>query len=210
MAKVFDGIDERLERWIAAQQMFFVATAPLSSDGHVNVSPKGPIETLRVLGPHTVAYLDMIGSGAETIAHVRENGRIVVMLCAFGGPPRIVRLHGQGEVVTASEPQFEELTQRYGFELPDVPEARRAIVVLAVDRVGDSCGYGVPLMAYDGLRPHSGAWAAKKVRVGGPEALLDYQREKNAHSVDGLPAVELPDPDVAEIEREAPAAAVEQ
>ncbi|MGZ4183446.1 MAG: pyridoxamine 5'-phosphate oxidase family protein, partial [Solirubrobacteraceae bacterium] len=85
MAKVFDGIDERLERWIAAQQMFFVGTAPLASDGRVNVSPKGPIETLRVLDPHTVAYLDMIGSGAETIAHVRENGRIVVMLCAFNG-----------------------------------------------------------------------------------------------------------------------------
>ena len=88
MAKVFDGIDERLERWIAAQPMFFVGTAPLAADGHVNVSPKGPIETLRVLDPHTVAYLDMIGSGAETIAHVRENGRIVVMLCAFAGPPR--------------------------------------------------------------------------------------------------------------------------
>jgi hypothetical protein len=210
MAKVFDGIDEQLERWIAAQQMFFVGTAPLASDGHVNVSPKGPIETLRVVDPHTVAYLDMIGSGAETIAHVRENGRIVVMLCAFGGPPRIVRLHGQGEVVTASEPQFEELAQRCRFELPDVPEARRAIVVVAVDRVGDSCGYGVPLMTYDGLRPHSGAWAAKKVRVGGPEALLDYQREKNAHSIDGLPAVELADRGVGEIEREAPAAAVVQ
>jgi hypothetical protein len=209
VAKVFDGIDERLERWIAAQRMFFVGTAPLASDGHVNVSPKGPIETLRVLGPHTVAYLDMIGSGAETIAHVRENGRIVVMLCAFSGPPRIVRLHGHGEVVAASEPQFAELAQRCGFELPDVPEARRAIVVVAVDRVGDSCGYGVPLMTYDGLRPYSSAWAAKKVRVGGPEALLDYQREKNARSIDGLPAVELPDPSF-EVDLEAPAAAVEQ
>src|SRR5437660_8322742 len=155
-------IDAKLRKWIEKQALFFVATAPLSKKGHVNLSPKGPIGSLRVLDDRTVAYLDMIGSGAETIAHVRENGRIVVMLCAFGGPPRIVRLHGQGKVVTASEPQFEELAQRCGFELPDVPEARRGIVVVAVDRVGDSCGYGVPLMTYDGLRPHSGAWAAKK------------------------------------------------
>lgn len=194
MAKVFDGIDERLERWIAAQRMFFVGTAPLEADGHVNVSPKGPIETLRVLDPHTVAYLDMVGSGAETIAHVRENGRIVVMMCAFEGPPRIVRLHGRGEIVTASDPEFEGLARRCRFEEPQVPEARRAIVVVAVDRVADSCGYSVPLMDYAGLRPHSGAWAAKKLRVGGPDALLDYQREKNARSIDGLPAVEIPDP----------------
>src|SRR5205807_2827905 len=135
--------DAQLERWIAAQQLFFVASAPLADSGHVNVSPKGPAGTLRVLDPCTVAYLDLVGSGAETIAHVRENGRVVIMLCAFQGPPRIVRLHGQGKVVTASEPQFEELAQRCGFELPDVPEARRGIVVVAVDRVGDSCGYGL-------------------------------------------------------------------
>jgi hypothetical protein len=172
--------------------MFFVGSAPLDADGHVNVSPKGPIDTLRVLDPHTVAYLDMIGSGAETIAHVRENGRIVVMLCAFSGPPRIVRLHGHAEVVAASDERFEELEQRWGFEPTPVPEARRAIVLVAVNRVADACGYGVPVMTYDGQRPHSGAWAAKKLRVGGPDALLDYQREKNAHSIDGLPAVELP------------------
>src|SRR5690348_13813927 len=209
MAKVFDGIDEHLTRWIESQAMFFVGTAPLAADGHINVSPKGPIETLRVLDPHTVAYLDMVGSGAETIAHVRENGRIVVMLCAFAGPPRIVRLHGRAEIVAASDPQFEELAQRCGFELPEVPEARRSIVVVAVDRVADSCGYSVPLMTYDGLRPHSNAWAAKKVRVGGREALLDYQREKNERSIDGLPAVELDDPDT-EAGREVPAAAVQQ
>ena len=109
MGKVFDGIDERLERWIAAQQVFFVGTAPLDADGHVNVSPKGPIESLRVLGPLRVAYLDVVGSGAETIAHLRENGRIVIMLCAFQGPPRIVRLHGRGEVVAASDPGFDEV-----------------------------------------------------------------------------------------------------
>ena len=192
MAKVFECIDQHLQRWIAKQPMFFVGSAPLDADGHVNVSPKGPIDTLRVLDPHTVAYLDMIGSGAETIAHVRENGRIVVMLCSFSGPPRIVRLHGHAEVVAASDGRFEELEQRCGFEPTDVPEARRAIVLVAVNRVADACGYGVPVMTYDGQRPHSGAWAAKKLRVGGTNALLDCQREKNARSIDGLPAVELP------------------
>jgi predicted pyridoxine 5'-phosphate oxidase superfamily flavin-nucleotide-binding protein len=194
MGKVFDGIDERLERWIAAQRMFFVGTAPLDADGHVNVSPKGPIDALRVLDPGTVAYLDYVGSGAETIAHLRENGRIVIMLCAFDGPPRIVRLHGRGEVVTAAEGRFDELMRGCGFAEPPVPQMRRAIVLVEVDRVADSCGYGVPLMSYAGSRPHSELWAAKKLRVGGADALLDYQREKNARSIDGLPAVDLPVP----------------
>ncbi len=191
MGKVFDGIDERLRSWIAEQPLFFVATAPLAADGHVNVSPKGPIGTLRVLDEHTVAYLDVVGSGAETIAHVRENGRVVVMLCAFSGPPRIVRLHGRGEIVPAAGERFGELLERCDFELPAVGAARRAIVLVHVERVADSCGYGVPLMTFDGLRPHADAWAEKKVRVGGEEALLGYQREKNATSLDGLPAIDL-------------------
>jgi hypothetical protein len=174
--------------------MFFVGTAPLDSEGHVNVSPKGPIDSLRVLGPSRVAYLDMVGSGAETVAHVRENGRIVIMLCAFEGPPRIVRLHGRGSVVIASDPGFAELLDACGFAEPAVPEARRAIVTVALDRVADSCGYGVPLMSHQGWRPHSDLWAAKKLRVGGPDALVEYQREKNLVSIDGLPAVELPVP----------------
>jgi hypothetical protein len=172
--------------------MFFVGSAPLDGDGHVNVSPKGPIDTLKVLTPTSVAYLDMIGSGAETIAHVRENGRIVIMLCAFEGPPRILRLHGQGEVVPASDGRFSELMELCGFAQPSIPEARRAIVLVEVARVADSCGYGVPLMKHEGDRPHMPLWAAKKVRVGGADALLDYQREKNAVSIDGLPAVDLP------------------
>jgi hypothetical protein len=192
MGKIFDGIDERLERWIGDQPMFFVGSAPLDEDGHVNISPKGPIETLRVLDPHTVAYLDFVGSGAETVAHVRENGRIVIMFCAFEGPPRILRLHGQGRIVTAADSEFDELAESCGFSDPPTPEARRAIVVVDVQRVADSCGYGVPLMSYEGQRPHMELWAAKKVRVGGPEALLDYQRENNSVSLDGLPAVDLP------------------
>src|SRR3954453_8072187 len=106
MAKVFDAIDARLAAGIARQRMFFVATAPGGGGGHVNVSPKGPIETLRVLDEHTVAYLDLVGSGAETIAHLRDNGRIVVMLCSFDGPPRIVRVHGRGEVLDAGALDF--------------------------------------------------------------------------------------------------------
>ncbi len=194
MGKVFEGIDTHLERWIAAQSVFFVGTAPLDPDGHVNVSPKGPIESLRVLGPLQVAYLDVVGSGAETIAHLRENGRIVIMLCAFAGPPRIVRLHGRGSVVTAGESGFEELLSACGFEVDGVPELRRSIVMVELDRIADSCGYGVPVMEYQGQRPHQDLWAAKKLRVGGPDALLDYQREKNSLSIDGLPAVDLPLP----------------
>ncbi len=193
MAKVFDGIDDRLQRWMAAQPMYFVGSAPLDGDGHVNVSPKGPIDTLQVLDAHTVAYLDFVGSGAETIAHVRENGRIVIMLCAFQGPPRIVRLHGQAEVFTADTPGYEALRERAGFATPSVPESARSIVRVEVTRVADSCGYGVPLMTVAGTRPHFDAWAGKKVRAGGPDALRDYQRDLNSQSIDGLPAVQLRD-----------------
>src|SRR4029077_17311717 len=112
MGKVFDEIDEKLAAWIGRQRMFFIATAPSGDGGHVNVSPKGPIETLRILDERTVAYLDLVGSGAETIAHLRENGRIVVMLCSFDGPPRIVRLHGRGEIVWLDDPRFDELLEQ--------------------------------------------------------------------------------------------------
>jgi hypothetical protein len=191
MGRTYDGIDERQRDWIARQALFFVGSAPLDGDGHVNVSPKGPIGSLRVLDERTVAYLDVVGSGAETIAHLRENGRIVVMLCAFDGPPRILRLHGRGEVVLPSEERFERLLEQAGFEQPAVPESRRAVIVVHVTRVADSCGYGVPLMSYEGERPHQQASSAKRVRVHGPSAYEDYQREKNAASIDGLPAVEL-------------------
>jgi hypothetical protein len=191
MGKVYDGIDERQREWIARQALFFVGSAPLDGDGHVNVSPKGPIGTLRVLDDHTVAYLDIVGSGAETIAHLRENGRIVVMLCAFDGPPRILRLHGRGEVILASDPGYEPLLERCAFDEPAVSQSRRAVIVVDVTRVADSCGYGVPLMSYEGERPHQEASSAKRVRVHGDAAYVDYQRQHNAASIDGLPAVEL-------------------
>jgi hypothetical protein len=191
MGKEFTGIDDHLRLWIEAQPLFFVGTAPLAADGHVNVSPKAPIDTLRVLDERTVAYLDLVGSGAETVAHLRENGRIVIMLCAFQGPPRIVRLHGRGQVVTAAAADFEMLVDRCGFPAPTHAETRRSVVRVELERIADSCGYSVPLMDVQGTRPHTDAWAAKKLRTGGPEALVDYQREKNARSIDGLPAVEL-------------------
>ena len=191
MGKVYEGISDHQREWIARQALFFVGSAPLAADGHVNVSPKGPIGSLRVLDDHTVAYLDIVGSGAETIAHIRENGRVVVMLCAFGGPPRILRLHGRGEVVPAAGERFATLFERAGFEAFEVPASHRAIVVVHVTRVADSCGYGVPLMEYAGERPHQAASSAKRVRVHGSDAYLDYQRRHNAASIDGLPAVEV-------------------
>jgi hypothetical protein len=187
MGRIYEGIDERLAAWIARQPLFFVGTAP-ASGGHVNVSPKGPIGSLRVLDEQTVAYLDTVGSGAETIAHVRENRRITIMLCAFEGPPRIVRLHGEGEVVLPDDPEFEALLAA-GFHTPRAPEARRSIIRVDVSRVSDSCGYGVPLMSYGGRREHSDLWFEKRLRVGGPEALERYQEEHNRTSIDGLPAV---------------------
>jgi Pyridoxamine 5'-phosphate oxidase len=168
MGKVYAGIDEKLAAWIGRQRLFFVATAP-SEGGRVNVSPKGPIGTLRIVDGATVEYEDYIGSGAETIAHLRDNGRICLMLCAFEGPPRIVRLHGRGEVVPAE----------------DVGDGTRGVIRVHVERIADSCGYGVPLMEYAGERPQRDAWVASK----GADGLRDYVAEKNAVSIDGLPSV---------------------
>jgi hypothetical protein len=192
MGRVYDAIDERLRAWIADQAMFFVGTAPLAGDGHVNVSPKAPIGSFRVLAPRCVAYLDLVGSGAETIAHLRENERIVIMFCAFEGPPRILRLHGRGRVLTPGDQQFEQLVAQ--FEQPENGQSRRAVIVVEVTRIADSCGYGVPLMEYQNQRPHMDAWAAKKLRVGGPDALQVYQRENNSFSLDRLSAVEAEPP----------------
>jgi predicted pyridoxine 5'-phosphate oxidase superfamily flavin-nucleotide-binding protein len=184
MGKVFDGIDDKLAAWIARQRLFFIGTAPSGADGHVNVSPKGPIESLRVLDPHTVAYQDVIGSGAETIAHLRDNGRIVVMLCAFEGPPRILRLHGQGTVLPADA---------VAFDATPPPGTERAVIRVDVERIADSCGFGVPVMEYVGARPQYGAWAASKRRKGGDEALDEYVAAHNASSIDGLPALDAGD-----------------
>ena len=191
MGKVFDGIDEKLERWISEQQLFFVATAPSGDGGHVNCSPKGPIESLRVLGPRRVGYLDLVGSGAETIAHLRENGRIVVMLCAFQGPPRIVRLHGHGRYVLPGDPEFDDLNA--AFDIRDAyttGPAQRSVIVVDVERIADSCGYGVPLMEPAGDRPQQALWVERTLAKGGPDAIAAYRATYNARSIDGLPALD--------------------
>jgi hypothetical protein len=188
VAKVFEEITDHIAEWVARQPMYFVATAPLQADGHINVSPKGPIGSLRILGPRQVAYLDISGSGAETIAHLRENGRIVIMLCAFDGPPRIVRFHGTGTVLRWDEPGFAAAAEP--FEHLSIDAARRAVVTVDVARVSDSCGYGVPLMEFQGLREHHALSSAKKLRVMGDDGYEEYKLTKNALSLDGLPAVD--------------------
>ena len=182
MGKVYEQIDTALEDFIREQRMFFVATAPLSASAHINVSPKG-LDTLRVLGPHTLVYLDYVGSGAETIAHVRENGRIVVMLCAFQGAPRIVRFHGRADVLEPPDQEFNRLRALF----PPEP-AGRAIIRISINRIADSCGYGVPQYAFEGYRCQLPDWAARK----GPHGLLEYQQDKNRSSIDGLPALRGP------------------
>jgi hypothetical protein len=179
MAKVYTSIDASMKAFIEAQHMFFVGTAPTGSSGHVNVSPKG-LDSLRVLGANKVAYLDYVGSGVETIAHLRENERIVIMLCAFEGPPRIVRLHGRGQVYEPQDDAFEILIDRF-----EGHTGVRAIIQVRVERIGDSCGYGVPLYSYEGQRSQLGAWASHK----SPEELEAYQRQQNAMSIDRLPGL---------------------
>jgi hypothetical protein len=178
MGKNYPEIDAKIVDWVGRQKMFFVATAPLSGDGMVNCSPKG-MDTFRILGPRTVAYLDLTGSGAETIAHLRENGRVVIMFCAFEGPPDIYRLHGRGEALARGTPGYDALIEHFD-ELPGA----RSIIRIAVDRISDSCGYSVPLYAYQGDRDGLIKWAEAKGEAG----IADYQRQNNQTSVDGLPA----------------------
>lgn len=174
-----ERIDGRLRQFVERQHLFFVATAPLSADGHVNVSPRGLPGTFAVLDDHTFAWLDGTGSGSETVAHLRENGRITVMFCAFDGPPNIVRLHGTGRVVTRYDDEYPALASRF----IDVPGAR-AVIVVDVERVSDSCGWGVPLMSYEGERDLLGPFFERKGEAGQRE----YRRRKNLTSIDGLPA----------------------
>ncbi len=180
MGKVLEQIDPETAGWIAQQKMFFVATAPLSQDGHINTSPKGG-EALRVLGPMDVVYQDYTGSGAETVAHLRENGRILIMFCAFEGSPKIVRLHGTGTVVIAGDSSFAELASHF----PENP-GTRAFIRVKVTRVSSSCGYSVPFFDFRGQRDTLDRWAINQ----GPEKLKAYRATKNVKSIDGLPAFE--------------------
>lgn len=185
MGKTYDAVDGRLAAWIQRQPVFFVATAPLAPDGHVNVSPKGGIGSLVVLDPCTLAYLDLPGSGVETVAHLRENGRITLMWCAFDGPPQIVRVHGHGEVHERGSAGFTALASR--FPRGDDPGARSVIVVHA-ERISDSCGFAVPLMDLAGERDLLDRFHAKR----GPGGMDAYRRERNAVSIDGLPGLSQP------------------
>lgn len=176
MGRTYESITPQAAAWIERQQMFFVATAPLAADGHVNLSPKG-LDTLRLIDERTVAYLDLTGSGAETAAHLRENGRVTVMWCAFEGPPRIVRVHGTGEYVPLDDP-------RVAGRFPEMRGAR-GVVIVSADRISDSCGYSVPLYEYREQRTRLTEWADNKTE----EELVAYRAEKNAASIDGLPAI---------------------
>ena len=180
MGAIHPRIDDSLRAWIAKQRMFFVATAPLAAEGLLNCSPKG-LDSLRVLDDHTLAYLDLTGSGIETIAHLKENGRIIVMLCAFEGPPKILRLYGKGEVVHPGHAEFATLAALF-----PAYQGVRSVIRIAVERIADSCGYAVPLLTHQSDREGLLKWAEKK----GPEGVEQYQRAKNTVSLDGLPGAD--------------------
>ncbi|MFI6877881.1 pyridoxamine 5'-phosphate oxidase family protein [Streptomyces sp. NPDC050400] len=191
MGKSYERIDGRLRSFIEEQPVFFTATAPLSGDGTVNLSPKGLKGSFAVVDEHTVAYLDFAGSNAETIAHLRENGRITLMWCAFQGPPNIVRVHGRGEPVFRDDPRFTELLDH--FEGVDVTRSGlRAIIVVHAEHVRDTCGFAVPFMTYDEERTLHGDYFARK----DDEALDAYFQKKEyiGRSMDGLPGLPLPLP----------------
>ncbi len=173
----YNSIRDQERTFIERQKMFFVSTAPLSGAGHINLSPKG-LDSFRVLSPHRVAYMDLIGSGNETSAHILENGRITLMFCAFDGPPNILRLYGSGSAVLPHDENWPELA-----ELFELRPATRQIIVADIHKVQTSCGYSVPLYHYVGMRDHADKWAKNKGAVG----LDNYKMEKNRLSMDGLP-----------------------
>lgn len=174
--KRHEQLDDRLITWISQQNLFFVASAPLASSGHVNLSPRG-YDSFRVLDNHTVAWLDLTGSGNETSAHIQENGRLTVMFCAFEGEPLILRLYGQGEVILPHTESWQQLLPRF----TPLPGARQ-IIRLRLERIQTSCGFGVPLMQTVEDRPRLMDWATKK----GPQGLHSYREKNNQTSIDGL------------------------
>ena len=177
MAKFHTQIEDHHREFIESQHMFFVSTAPLSAEGHINLSPKG-LDSFRTLSPTKVAYMDIVGSGNETSAHILENGRITFMFCAFSGPPNILRLYGRGYAVIPEDAAWRELSAHFNI-LPST----RQIIVADISKVQTSCGFAVPYYKYKGDRDHSHKWAEKK----GPQGLEHYKREKNMISLDGLP-----------------------
>ena len=177
MAKFHEQIEDHHREFIESQHLFFVSTAPLSAEGHINLSPKG-LDSFRVLSPTKVAYMDITGSGNETSAHILENGRITIMFCAFGGPPNILRLYGHGQAVLPCDPDWQDISSHFHL-LPST----RQIITVNIFKVQTSCGFAVPYYEYTGERDHSHKWAEKK----GAQGLEDYRKEKNRVSLDGLP-----------------------
>lgn len=179
MGKVFDGIDDGLASWILAQPMWFVATAPLAPDGRVNISPRGG-DSFSILGSYRVGWVDYTGSGVETIAHLRENGRICLMFASFDRRPRIVRLHGHGTVALAGSEAHDEVISRH-----PIHPSTRAVIVVDVERVSDSCGHGVPIMDVVEERDLLRLTAEKK----GPDGMDAYRAGNNSRSIDWLPGL---------------------
>jgi Pyridoxamine 5'-phosphate oxidase len=185
MAKLFEEIDDKLRAFIERQPMFFVGTAPSGDGGHINVSPKGGSNLFHVTGPHGFAYVDLMGSGIETIAHLRENGRIVVMFCAFEGGPKIVRLHGVGRPIQQGDDEFDAALAR--FEISDEQrDAVRSVIEIDVTRVADSCGFVVPRLDYVGERDQLYRYAENRLRKEGEDAVRAYVTANNAESIDGI------------------------
>jgi hypothetical protein len=176
MGKTYEQISPELQDWISKQKIFFVATAPLSAEGHINCSPKG-LDSFRILNNHTVLYRDLTGSGVETIAHLKENKRIVIMFCAFDGPPKIVRFHGQGRAVLHGDAEFETVSTLF-----TPHDSTRAYIIVDISRISDSCGYAVPLYEFKQDRDVLDKWTANK----GPEGIIEYRKLKNAKSIDQL------------------------
>ena len=192
MGRTYEFLDEQLTAWIEKQPMFFVSTAPNDPAGLVNVSPKGARDTFRLLGPTSCAYLDLVGSGVETIAHVRENGRIVVMFCAFEGPPKVVRLHGQGRVVQEHDPEFEDLVAGFA-PSPEMLEILRSVIVVDIARIGDSCGFVVPRMTFVEERDQLVQWGRQRASREGDGWKQKYLAANNQQSLDGLPGIDIAD-----------------
>jgi len=185
MAKIFEELDDRLRAFIERQPVFFVGTAPSGSEGHINVSPKGGKGLFRVTGPRGFAYVDLMGSGVETIAHLRENGRIVVMFASFEGPPKILRLHGRGRVVQQADDEFAARLDEFEVGAEQRP-AVRSIILVDVTRVADACGFVVPVMAYQGERDQLYRYADNRIRTEGDDAVRAYTDANNAASIDRL------------------------
>ncbi len=190
MGRTYDTIDDALQSWLDKQPMFFVATAPNDPAGHVNVSPKGGAGVFRVLGPNRVAYVDLVGSGVETVAHLQENGRIVVMFCAFAGPPKIVRLHGVGRLVPEDSAAYAELVAEFPLSDEQQPLAR-GVVVIDVTRISDSCGFGVPRMDVVAERDQLFRWSENQLAKNGDDWKERYMAANNTESIDGMPGYDV-------------------